>query len=84
MIDADALENIPRALPIGYYATSGCACAHPTVSRGHVTLDDVISGEKAPFPVAHAHTLPPSSGSCDVRSLPVAMVLVLMYYILYY
>ena len=75
MIDADALENIPRALPIGYYATSGCACAHPTVSRGHVTLDDVISGEKAPFPVA---------GSCDVRSLPVAMVLVLMYYILYY
>jgi hypothetical protein len=39
----------------------------------------------APLLVAHAHTLPRGhpSGSRDLRSLPVAMVLVLLYYILY-
>jgi hypothetical protein len=34
-------------------ATSGCACAHSTLPReprkGHVTFDDVVSGEKTPL-----------------------------------
>ena len=42
MIDAEVLESTPRALPIGYCTTSGCACVHPTFPRGslwgHVTL----------------------------------------------
>ena len=40
----------------------------------------------AQLPVVHAHTLPRESpsGSRDLRSLRVAMVLVLLYYILYY
>ena len=37
----------------------------------------------AQLPVAHAHPSTPS-GSCDLRSFPVAMVSVLLYYILYY
>ena len=52
MIDADVLESTPRALPIGYCATSGCAWAHPSTP----------------------------SGSCDLWSLPLAMLLVLLYY----
>ena len=68
---------------------------HPSKEpwRGHVTFNDVISGEKAPLgriirnfrlrmrKPFHPH---PPSGSRDRRSLPVAMVFVLLYYILYY
>jgi hypothetical protein len=53
-----------------------------------VSLDVVISGEKAPlgvdivqFPVVHAHTSP--TGSRDIQSLPVAIILIVLYYLYY-
>ena len=43
----------------------------PEVTEGHVTPKDVEG-------CVHAHTLPPLQGLRDLRSLPVAMVLVLL------
>jgi hypothetical protein len=60
----------------------------PIFSRGSPT-GDVISGQKAPLGLHNfrlrmcTHKGTPK-GSRDLRSLPIAMVLVLLYYILYY
>ena len=58
-------------------------------SGGSPTFDDVTSGEKAPlgwilcnFRLRMRAPKEPPSGSCDLRSLPVAMVLVLHFVLL--
>ena len=70
-------------------AINGCACAHPSIPFGHygVTLHNVTSGQKAPlgWPLRNCrlHMRTPKGtpkGSRDRRSLPVAMVLVVLYY----
>ena len=90
MIDTNALESTTRALPNEYCATSGCACAHTTLPReprrGHVTFDDVTSYEKTPlgrilrnFRLRMRTSKGTPSGY--LGSLPVAIVLVLLYYL---
>jgi len=75
MIDTEVLENTPnfqfQGKPYGWWR--------------HFRLKGPTRSDIAQLPVAHAHTqgkIP--SGSCDLRSLPVAMVFVQLYYILYF
>ena len=80
----------------GYYATSGYVCAHPreplrvTFDHYGVMFHYVTSGQKAPlgrilcnFRLRMRTHKGTPKGSRDLRSLPVAMVLVLLYYIFY-
>ena len=76
-----------------YCAISGCACAHPVEppqgSRELCSL--VISGQKAPlgrilgnFRLCMRTHKGTTKGSRDLRSFSVAIVLELLYYIVYY